>query len=43
MSPKRPFAVTAQDTVRIDFLRITVDEPIVGFQLVPVSSETLGV
>src|SRR3972149_3605265 len=37
----RPFAVTVQDTVWIDLLCITVDEPIVGFQFMSISRKAL--
>src|SRR5881409_2210482 len=39
----RPFAVPAQDTFRIDLFPFTADEPIVGFQFVPISREALRV
>ena len=39
----RPFAVPVQDTVRIDLFPFTADEPIVGFQFVPISREALRV
>src|SRR6266545_2270696 len=39
----RPFPVTPQHTFRIDLLRFTVDETIIGFQLMPVSREAFRV
>src|SRR6266540_4300231 len=39
----RPFAVTVHDTFRIDLYCFTVDEPIIGLQLVPISREAFRI